>query len=75
MFAAKKAAERAKDLGINALYVRTRAKTGSDGIGSGAHSAVKSLDKQGFKIINVLETTKVARGGPKRKGGKRGRRV
>jgi ribosomal protein S11 len=75
MFAAKKAAERAKDLGINALYVRTRAKTGSDGIGPGAHSAVKSLDKQGFKIINVLETTKVARGGPKKKGGKRGRRV
>jgi len=75
MFAAKKAAERAKDLGINALYVRTRAKTGSDGIGPGAHSAVKSLDKQGFKIINVLEVTRVARGGPKKKGGKRGRRV
>jgi len=76
MFAAKKAAERAKDLGINALYVRTKGKTGAEfGVGPGAHSAVKSLDKEGFKIINVLDVTRVPRGGPKRKGGKRGRRV
>lgn len=76
MFAAKKAAERAKDLGINALYVRIKGKTGAEfGVGPGAHSAVKSLEKEGFKIINVLDTTRVARGGPKKKGGKRGRRV
>lgn len=75
MFAAKKAAERVKDLGINALYVRMRARTGSEGIGSGAHAAVKSLDKEGFKILSILDTTRVARGGPKKKGGKRGRRV
>jgi len=77
MFVAKKAAERAKDLGINALYVRTRAKTNSEGlgVGPGAHSAVKSLDREGFKIINVLDATRVPRGGPKKKGGRRGRRV
>lgn len=77
MFVAKKAAERAKDLGINALYVRTRAKTNTEGlgVGPGAHSAVKSLDREGFKIINVLDSTRVPRGGPKKKGGKRGRRV
>jgi small subunit ribosomal protein S11 len=75
MFVAKKAAERPKDLGINALYVRIRAKTGSESIGPGSHAAVKSLEKTGFKIISVLETTRVARGGPKKKGGKRGRRV
>ena len=75
MFIAKKAAERAKDLGITALYVRTRAKTGSTNVGSGAHAAIKSLDKEGFKIISILDTTRVARGGPKKKGGKRGRRV
>ena len=69
MFAAKKA-------GINALYIRIKGKTGAEfGVGPGAHSAVKSLEKEGFKIINVLDTTRVARGGPKRKGGKRGRRV
>lgn len=75
MFIAKRAAERAKDLGITSLYVRTRAKTGSSGMGSGAHAAVKSLDKEGFKIISILDTTRVPRGGPKKKGGKRGRRV
>lgn len=75
MFVAKRSAERAKDLGITGLYVRMRAATGSEGIGSGAHAAVKSLDKAGFKIISVLDTTRIPRGGPKKKGGKRGRRV
>lgn len=75
MFVAKRAAERAKDLGITALYIRTRAKTGSPSVGSGAHAAIKSLDKEGFRIISILDTTRVARGGPKQKGGKRGRRV
>ena len=41
MFAAKRAAERARDVGINSLYIRTRAKTGSPGPGPGAHAAVK----------------------------------
>lgn len=75
MFVAKRAAERPKDLGITSLYVRMRAKTGAENIGSGAHAAVKSLDKEGFKIISVLDTTRVPRGGPKKPGGKRGRRV
>lgn len=75
MFVAKRAAERAKDLGITSLYIRTRAKTGAPGIGPGAHAAVKSLGKSGFRIINILDVSKVPRGGPKKKGGKRGRRV
>lgn len=75
MFAAKKAAERAKDLGINALYIRSRAKTNSPGFGSGGHAAMKTLSKEGFKIISILDTTRVPRGGPKKKGGRRGRRV
>ena len=75
MFAVKRAAERARDLGITGLYIRVRAKTGSEGMGSGGHAAVKSFEKAGFKIISVLDTTRVPRGGPKKKGGKRGRRV
>ncbi|MCU0642039.1 MAG: 30S ribosomal protein S11 [archaeon] len=75
MFVAKRAAERARDLGITSLYIRTKAKTGSPGIGPGAHAAVKTLGKEGFRIINILDTTSVPRGGPKKKGGKRGRRV
>jgi ribosomal protein S11 len=75
MFVAKRAAERAKDLGLTSLYIRMRAKTGSIGIGPGAHAVVRSLGKEGFKIISILDTTRVPRGGPKKKGGKRGRRV
>jgi len=75
MFSAKKASERARDLGFNALYVRLKGKTGGIGVGPGAHAAVKTLDKSGFKIINILDATKVPRGGPKIKGGRRGRRV
>lgn len=75
MFVAKRAAERARDLGITSLYVRVRGKTTAGNTGPGAHAAVKSLGKEGFKIISVLDAMKVPRGGPKKKGGKRGRRV
>lgn len=75
MFVAKRAAEFAKDVGVNALYIRMRGKTSSPGIGPGAHAAVKTLGKEGFKILGVLDTQRVPRGGPKKKGGKRGRRV
>lgn len=75
MFVAKKAAERPRDLGIISLYIRMRGKTGGLGHGPGAHAAVKTLGKEGFRIISILDTTRVARGGPKKKGGKRGRRV
>ena len=75
MFVAKQAAEMAKDVGINTLYIRTRGKTGSTGMGPGAHAAVKTLGKEGFRILGVIDATRVPRGGPKKKGGKRGRRV
>jgi len=74
MFAAKRAAERAVDLGFTKLYVRLKGKT-RFGTGPGAHAAVKSLNKAGFEIISILETTPFPRGGPKKKGGRRGRRV
>jgi small subunit ribosomal protein S11 len=75
MFVAKRAAEIAKEAGITSIYVRIRAQTGSNAPGPGAHAAVKSLSKEGLKIINISDTTRVARGGPKKKGGRRGRRV
>jgi small subunit ribosomal protein S11 len=75
MFVAKRAAEMAKEQGVGSLYVRIRAKTGSPAPGPGAHAAVKSLSREGMKIISIVDTTKIARGGPKKKGGKRGRRV
>jgi small subunit ribosomal protein S11 len=75
MFVAKQAAEKAKEQGLNALYVRIKAKTDSTAPGPGAHAAVKSLSREGFRIISIADTTRVARGGPKKKGGRRGRRV
>lgn len=75
MFVAKKAAEQAKDMGINSLFIRIKAQTNSTGLGPGAHSAVKALGKEGLKILNIVDVTCVPRGGPKKKGGRRGRRV
>lgn len=74
MFIAKRVAENIKDLGIKSLYVRIRAKTGNPAPGPGANAIIKSLGREGFKILNILDTTRVPRGGPKKKGGRRGRR-
>lgn len=74
MFIAKRIAEEVKEIGIKAFYVRIRAKTGNPAPGPGANAIVKSLSRDGFKILNILDTTRNARGGPKKKGGRRGRR-
>lgn len=75
MFIAKRITEEIKDMNIKFLYVRIRAKTGNPAPGPGAHAIIKSLLRSGFKILNILDTTKYPRGGPKKKGGRRGRRV
>lgn len=75
MFAAKKVGEEAKEAGITNLYVRVKAKTGSTSTGSASHAIVKSLNREGFKILSIMDITKQPRGGPKVKGGRRGRRV
>jgi len=75
MFIAKRLAEDLKEKGVKSLYVRIRAKTGNPAPGPGANAIIKSLSREGFKILNILETTRTARGGPKKKGGRRGRRV
>jgi small subunit ribosomal protein S11 len=75
MFIAQKISEEAKDNGITGFYVKIRAETGQNNPGPGAHAAIKSLTRAGFKILSIMETTKNPRGGPKKKGGRRGRRV
>ena len=74
MFIAKRITENIKDLGIKALYVRIRTKTRNPAPGPGANAIVKSLTREGFRILNILDTTRNPRGGPKKKGGRRGRR-
>jgi len=74
MFIAQKVAEESKDNGLTGFYVKIRAQTGQNNPGPGAHAAIKSLTRAGFKILSIMDTTKVPRGGPKKKGGRRGRR-
>jgi small subunit ribosomal protein S11 len=74
IFIAKRVAETLNEHGIKSLYVRIRAKTGSPALGPGANAIIKSLTREGFKILNILDTTRFPRGGPKKKGGRRGRR-
>ena len=75
MFIAKKIGENLKEVGVNLLYVKIRAKTGNPAPGPGANAIIKSLTREGFKILNISDTTRIPRGGPKVKGGRRGRRV
>jgi len=75
MFIAKKIQEMCKDYRINDLYVRMKGQTGATGVGPGAHAIVRTLTKEGFKILSLSEVTCVARGGPKKPHGRRGRRV
>jgi len=74
IFIAKRLAEILNEQGIKSLYIRIRVKTGNPALGPGAHAIVKSLTREGFKILNILDTTRFPRGGPKVKGGRRGRR-
>jgi small subunit ribosomal protein S11 len=74
IFISKRISEVMKEEGIKSLYVRIRAKTSSPTLGPGAHAIIKSLTRDGFKILNILDTTRFPRGGPKKKGGRRGRR-
>jgi len=74
MFIAKRIAEQLKEVKVNSLYVKIRAKTRNPAPGPGAHAIIKSLTRSGFKILNILDNTRSPRGGPKKKGGRRGRR-
>jgi small subunit ribosomal protein S11 len=75
MFIAKRIQEACKDYKISSLYVQMKGQTGSTGVGPGAHAIVRTLTKEGFKILSMAEVTSLPRGGPKKKGGRRGRRV
>jgi small subunit ribosomal protein S11 len=75
MFIGKKIKEMVRDHGIKSVYVKVRGQTGGTGPGPGAHALAKTLSKEGFKIISISDITRIPRGGPKKKGGRRGRRV
>ena len=78
MMAAKRAAETAKEKGVNALHVRIRAPGGHNGPnnpGPGAQAAIRTLSRMGLRIGIIEDVTPLPHGGCRKKGGKRGRRV
>lgn len=74
MFVAQRVAEEAREHGFTGFYVKIRAGTGQANPGPGAHAAIKSLTRAGFRILSIMDNTRIPRGGPKKKGGRRGRR-
>jgi len=75
MFIAKKIHDHCRDYRINTIYIRMKGQTGETGIGPGAYAIARTLTKEGFKILNMADVTRVPRGGPKKPHGRRGRRV
>ena len=78
MIAAKKAAETAREKGINGIHVKIKAPGGHNGPhnpGPGAQAAIRALSRMGLKIGIIEEVTPISHDGCRKKGGKRGRRV
>lgn len=78
MGAAKRAAEGAKEKGINAIHVKIRAPGGHNGPnspGPGAQAAVRALSRSGLRIGVIEEITATPTDRCRKKGGRRGRRV
>ena len=78
MAAAKKAAELAKDKGIDSIHVKIKAPGGHNGPnnpGPGAQAAVRALSRMGLRIGIIEDVTPLPHDGCRKKGGRRGRRV
>lgn len=77
MQSAFRAAQIAKDKGINAIHIRVRAP-GGHGLktpGPGAQPAIRALARSGFQIGRIEEVTPTPHDGTRRPGGRRGRRM
>lgn len=78
MTAAKKAAEIAKDKGIQGIHVKIKGPGGHNGPmnpGPGAQAAVRALSRMGLKIGVIEDVTPFPHDTCRKKGGRRGRRV
>lgn len=77
MFAARKAADKARDAGVTSLHIKVRAKGGHNGPknpGPGAQAAIRTLSRMGFRIGFIEDVTPLPHDGCRQKGGRRGRR-
>lgn len=76
MLAAQDVAARCKDVGINALHFKIRAKggTASKTPGPGAQAALRALARSGLRIGRIEDVTPIPSDSTRKKGGRRGRR-
>ena len=77
MLAAGKAADSARERGINAVHIKIRAPGGikSSSPGAGAQPAIRALARAGMRIGVIEDVTPIPTDSCRRKGGRRGRRV
>ncbi len=77
MQAALRAAEIAKERGIDGVHIKVRAPGGNKHItpGLGAQAAIRALARAGLKIGRIEDVTPIPHDGTRPPGGKRGRRV
>merc|ERR1712173_343694 len=77
MQAAQDVATRLKDLGINALHIKIRARggTGKKGPSQGGQAGIRALARHGMKIGRIEDVTPIPSDQTRRKGGRRGRRL
>jgi len=76
--AAKKISEILREKGVNGLYIKVRARGGSNAsksVGPGAQAAIRAFSREGFRIGRIEEVTPEPHNGCRMKGGRRGRRV
>ncbi len=77
MQAARRAAEKARELGIRGVDIKVRARGGhySKSPGAGAQPAIRTIARTGLRIGVIEDVTPVPHDTTRRKGGRRGRRV
>ncbi len=77
MEASRKAAEEAREKGINAVHIHVRARGGhnSKNPGAGAQPAIRALARAGMKIGKIEDVTPIPHDTTRKPGGRRGRRL
>ncbi len=75
--AAQRAAEGAKEKGIDSIHIRIKGKGRgkSKSPGPGSQAAIRAFARAGMKIGRIEDVTPLPHDGTREKGGKRGRRV
>lgn len=66
-----------KEVGINAIHIKLRARGGVETKtpGPGAQSALRALARNGLKIGRIEDVTPIPTDSTRRDGGRRGRRL